>query len=310
MKALSSTPNSAYNKPLRGILLRIGSMAALAVMSVMVKLLSEANLPEAQMIFFRSFFGLIPVIFWIALTRRTSMLRTKRPMAHVIRAVIGLSSMLCMFAGLTRMSLSDATAISFVTPIFATIMSAVLLGEHIGLHRMLAILAGFTGVVILTGAGTDAMLGSGPIFILVGAFLGAAVSVTIRQISQTEHSVTITFYFMLAGVLMTGMALPFIWVPPPRETWPLLLVLGLAGGSMQIMLSASLRYAPVSVVMPFDYIQIVFVGFLSWAIWADLPTWRTLTGGLIIISSGLYIFYREIVRRVPPSRAASPADEG
>lgn len=307
---MTETAAKRMHRPLLGIGLRIAAMAMFAVMAVLVKALAKSGLPEAEMIFFRSLFGLIPVLVWILIYRRPDIVKTRNPRAHIIRATIGLTSMFCMFIGLGRMPLNDATAIGFATPIFATLMSAILLGEKIGLHRALAVGAGFGGVVILTGAGSASLFHSGAIYMLMAAILGAAISVTIRQISQTEHSVTITFYFMLAGVIITGLAMPFYWVMPGPETWPLLIGLGLTGGMLQLLLSASLRCAPVSVVMPFDYSQILFVGLMSWIFWSELPNLRTIAGGAVIIGSGLYIFYREAVRRVPPTRAASPVDEG
>src|SRR3546814_20659451 len=99
---------------------------------------------------------------------------------------------------------------------------------------------------------------------LAAAVLGAAVSITIRQISRTEHSITITFYFMLAGIVITGAAMPFIWVSPEPESWLLIVALGLTGCILQIMHSAPLRYAPVSLVLPFDYSQFVFTWAFFW----------------------------------------------
>ncbi len=298
------------HRPLLGIGLRIGAMAAFALLAVIIKALAKTGLPEIELVFFRSVFGLIPVVLWILTYSGPGIIRTRHPRAHVVRAILGLTSMFCMFVGLARLPLNDATAIGFATPIFATVMSAMLLREKIGIHRALAVAAGFAGVIILTRAGSANLTGSGAIYMVIAAILGAAVSVTIRQISQTEHSVTITFYFMLAGILIPGAMLPFVWVTPALESWPLLIGLGLVGGTMQLLLSAALRYAPVSVVLPFDYTQIVFTGFLSWALWSELPTVRTIIGGTIIIASGLYILYRETVLKIPLPGAANTAEEG
>lgn len=298
------------HQPLLGIALRIGAMAVFAIMAAIIKALASSGLPEAELIFFRSLFGLLPVLIWMLVFRQPDIVKTRYPRAHIIRSLVGLASMFFMFMGLARLPLNDAAAIGFTAPIFATLMSAAVLGERIGIHRTLAIAAGFAGVLVLTGAGANHLFGSGAIFMLAAAVLGAAVSITIRQISRTEHSITITFYFMLAGIVITGAAMPFIWVSPEPESWLLIVALGLTGGILQIMLSAALRYAPVSIVLPFDYSQIVFTGLLSWLLWSELPTTQTITGGSIIIASGLYIFYREAVRRAPPTGVASPVDEG
>lgn len=308
---MTATQTDRFHRPLLGIGLRVGAMIMFSVMAVIIKLLARSGLPEFELIFFRSLFGLLPVLVWIAVFRQPGIVKTRKPMAHATRALVGLTAMACMFAGLARMPLSDATAIGFATPIFATLMSGMMLGEKIGIHRWIAILVGFGGVLILTRIGSANLIGSGAFFMLMAAILGAVVSVTIRQISKTEHSVTITFYFMLAGTVITGMMLPFIWVMPPDwQSWLLLVGLGLSGGLLQLLLSASLRYAPVPTVMPFDYSQIVFVGLWSWFLWSELPDEQTIIGGTIIIASGLYIFYREAVRRVTPTPAASPVDEG
>src|SRR3546814_13828138 len=105
---------------------------------------------------------------------------------------------------------------------------------------------------------------------------------------------------MLAGIVITGAAMPFIWVSPEPESWLLIVALGLTGGIIQIMLSAALRYAPVSIVLPFDYSEIVFTGLLFCLLWSELPTTQTTIGGRILIASTLYLLYRDYYRHPPP----------
>src|SRR3546814_11290047 len=108
--------------------------------------------------------------------RQPDIVKTRYPRAHIIRSVVGLASMFFMFMGLARLPLNDAAAIGFTAPIFATLMSAAVLGERIGIHRTLAIAAGFAGVLVLPGAGANRLFGSGAIFLLAAAVLGDAVS--------------------------------------------------------------------------------------------------------------------------------------
>jgi len=138
----------------------------------------------------------------------------------------------------------------------------------------------------------------------LGGALGAAgAMVAIRQIAATERGPTIVFYFTLAGALMGLAGCLVHWVTPDPLTLAMLVVGGLVGGVGQLFLTEAVRVAPVGVVAPFDYTQLVWATGIGLLIWGEVPNAATLVGALIVAASGIYILHRELVRRRPPAPA-------
>ena len=146
----------AIQNRLLGIVFRIGAASSFALMAAMIKLGHEAHIPLAELIFYRFAFGLPPLLAWIALTGNFSAWRTKRPGAHIGRAVLGLSTMVLGFSALAFLPLAESTTISFVAPLFAVMLSALVLGEKVGPYRWSAVALGFIGVlIVIQPGGTD-----------------------------------------------------------------------------------------------------------------------------------------------------------
>ena len=128
----------------------------------------------------------------------------------------------------------------------------------------------------------------------LSAALGvAAVTITIRQIGRTEGTATTVLWFTIFSMIVSGLFLPFFAEGHSPAEWLLLVLLGLAGGFGQLFLTSSLRYAPVAVVVPFDYVQLLWAVLLGWAIWQTQPLATSWIGAAVIIGSGLYTIYRE-----------------
>ncbi|HZZ34524.1 MAG TPA: DMT family transporter [Caulobacteraceae bacterium] len=286
-------------RPALGIALRVGSMFVFAGMSALVKLCGEAGVPVFQMIFFRNAFAFVPLGLYIWRTSGWSVLRTNRPLGHVLRSAIGLFGMVCGFSALQRLPLTAATALSFAAPLFMTALAVPILKEKVGPHRWAAVAVGFVGVMIMVRPDPGHMNLLGALFGLGGAIGSAAAMTTIREIGRTERGPTIVFYFTLAGALMGLASLPFGWVAPTPGVLTLLVLMGLIGGVGQLLLTEALRVAPVGVVAPFDYTQLLWASLLGFVIWGELPRPWTIAGALIVAASGVYILYRELRRRRP-----------
>ncbi len=278
---------------LRGILLRCGAVVCFAVMSASMKWASEDDVAAIEMLFYRSLFGLPVVLGWLALGPGIGVIRTKRPRAHLIRSTIGISGILMNFQALILLPLADAITIGFTAPIFATILSAMLLGEKVGPHRWGAVALGFIGVAIVVRPGGEAISHAGMAIALLGALGTAGVTVTIRQLGGTEHPGTIVFWFFVCSIIVSGVGMIFYSHGHAPMTWALLLMGGVSGACAQVLMTMSLRAAPVSVVAPFDYTQILWSSLLGWAIWATVPTLNTMAGAVLISASGLYTALRE-----------------
>jgi len=278
---------------LLGIGLRIGAATSFGFMAAAIKLGSEAGVSLPELAFYRFAFGLPPLLAWIAWTGDFAAWRTKRPLAHLSRGVIGLSTMLLAFAALTYLPLAESATIGFVAPLFSVMLSALILREPVGRHRWSAVALGFVGVLIVmqpSGAGLPAQ---GLALALLAALGVAAVTITIRQIGRTESMPTTVLWFTLFSMAATGALLPFFGQAHDARTWAILAALGLFGGLGQLFLTSALRFAPVSVVVPFDYTQLLWAVLLGWAIWATQPPPSTWAGAAVIVASGLYTLYRE-----------------
>ncbi len=290
MNRLASGP--AQN-PAFGIALRIGAATSFAIMAAIIKLGHEAGIPLPELVFYRFAFGLPPLLLWIAFTRQYGAWRTKRPLAHVTRGVLGLGTMALAFSALAYLPLAEATTISFIAPLFSVMLSALILGEKVGRYRWSAVAVGFAGVLIVVQpSGTDLpAIGLG---LALAAALGvAAVTIAIRQIGRTESTPTTVLWFTIFAMLVSGTLLPIYGQAHDARGWFLLLLLGLSGGLGQLFLTSSLRFAPVPVVVPFDYSQLIWAVLLGWLIWQVQPAPTTWIGAAIIVASGLFTVYRE-----------------
>lgn len=282
--------------PALGILLRVLAMALMAVLAALVKACAERGVPVLQIIFFRNAFAFIPVLIYISRTSGVSILRTNRPGAHLTRSAVGLTAMICGFTAVSLLPLTQSTAISFSAPLFMTALSALVLKEPVSLHRWLAVAVGFVGVLIMVHPDPRQFAGVGVLFAIAAAVGSAGAMIAIREISRTEPGPTIVFYFTLAGTVVGLASLPFGWVMPSPGVLGLLVAAGLIGGTGQLLLTEAIRRAPVAVVAPFDYTQLVWAGLIGFLVWGETPAMPTLIGAMVVAASSTYILWREIGR--------------
>jgi drug/metabolite transporter (DMT)-like permease len=278
---------------LLGIGLRIGAATSFGFMAAAIKLAAEHGVALPEQAFYRFAFGLPPLLVWILLTRNYGAWRTARPLAHLARGALGLSTMICAFAALAFLPLAEAATIGFAAPLFSVILSALILGESVGRHRWSAVALGLIGVLIVMQPGSSHLPPLGLAFALLAALGTAAVTITIRQIGRTEATPTIVLWFTCFSILVTGLFMPAFAADHDAATWAILAGLGLAGGLGQLFLTSALRFAPVAVVVPFDYVQLIWAVLLGWALWSTHPAPSTWAGAAVIVASGLYTIYRE-----------------
>jgi drug/metabolite transporter (DMT)-like permease len=279
--------------PLLGIGLRIGAAICFSLMATAIKLAYQAGAATVELAFYRFAFGLPPLLLWIAWTGNLGVWRTDRPLAHGWRALVGLSTMMLAFAALRYLPLAESTTIGFAAPLFAVMLSALVLKEPVGRYRWSAVAIGFVGVLIVMRPGASDSPPIGLLLALLAAFGVGIVTITIRQIGRTEGTQTIVLWFSLLSMLALGALMPVFGQLHDVRTWLILLALGTFGGFGQICLTASLRYAPVSAVVPFDYLQLLWAVLLGWLVFADQPPATTWIGAAVISASGLYTVYRE-----------------
>lgn len=280
-----------------GITYRVLAMACMACLSALVKWTGSRGIPVFEIIFFRNAFAFLPLGLYIWRTTGFEVLATRRPLGHLMRSVVGLTGMVCGFSAVQHLPLTEATALQFASPLFMTALSALILAEPVGRHRWGAVIVGFVGVLIMARPAPGHFNLPGVTLGLLSALGAAGAMVAIRQIAGTERGPTIVFYFTLGGTVLGLVgSLVFGWVRPDPVTLGFLVLAGLIGGVGQLFLTEALRVAPVGVVAPFDYTQLVWAAGIGLLIWGELPRATTLVGAVIVAASGVYILHREMRR--------------
>lgn len=283
----------APERILAGIGLRLFAVFCLATMSAMIKLAQENGAQLGETMFFRQLCALPVVLAWMATGPGLGSIATRRIGAHISRTIVGLMGMVTTFGAVILLPLAEATTLQFTVPIFATILGALWLREPTGIHRWTAVLAGFLGVLIVAQPGAGHFPLFGAIVGLSSAFFVAIISILLRQIGRTESAATTVFWFSFLSVPPLGIVYCFQAQPHDAFTWALLVGIGLIGGAGQLALTAALRYAPVSVVVPMDYSSLLWATLYGWLLFGAWPTLATWVGAPLIILSGLYIAWRE-----------------
>lgn len=289
---------------LSAVVLRLTSVALFAAMNATIKIAEQHGAALSEIMFFRQFGATLLVCAMVAGGPGYASLATQRIGAHLLRCAIGLSAMVLTFVSLLALPLAEATTPGFSMPIFATVLGALLLGEPTGWRRWLAVLAGFVGVVIVAqpGLGRISLWGAG--CGITAAACTAAVSVLLRQIGRTERPLTTVFWFSTLSLMPLGVVYALHVRTHSPQTWATLLGIGLLGGAAQLAMTGSLARGPVSIVVPMDYSALLWATLLGWLLFGTLPGTATWLGAPIIIGSGLYIVWREHVRRRTETRAA------
>jgi drug/metabolite transporter (DMT)-like permease len=305
--AAVARPRLADSSAAFGIGLALLAFALFSSMDAMVKWLS-AGYPVHQMLFFNALFSLLPVGLMTWRAGGLRQLWTDRVGLHLLRGACGMLAGFCGFSAYSMMPLADAYAIIFATPLLITVLSIPLLGETVGWRRWSAVLAGFVGVLIMLqpGSGSFDLAAAAA---LLAAFASALSIVLVRKLSMTETTASIAFYANVTVVLAMGASLPFDFVWPSLGDLALMGAAGLAGGTALMLLIAGYRRAQAAVVAPFQYSQMLWGVLLGFLLWNDVPAPSVVVGATIVVGSGLFILYRDVVLaegRVPSVPAATP----
>lgn len=289
------------SNPLVGIGLKIVSVAFFVGMQSCIK--AAGQLPAGQIVFFRSFFAIIPIIVYLAYRRelRTA-LHTARPVGQVVRGLVGVSAMGLGFFALTRLPLPEAVTLGYAQPLLVVVFSALFLGEVVRVYRWSAVCVGLVGIAIiswptLTLLRSGAALGNeefvGVVAVLVAAAISAVAVLLVRDLVRTERAATIVLWFSLTASAMALFSIPFGWEALTSTQVLLLVLSGGFGGLGQILMTTAYRHAEASTVAPFEYTSMLLAIAVGYLAFGNIPTLYTLVGGSIVIGAGVFIVWRE-----------------
>ena len=294
----------SIDRPALGIALMLAGIAGFSVMDAIIKWLT-ADYPVPQVVALRSWFGLPLLCLFALYDGGLKALRTQRPMVHVGRYLLVLTLSFSFFWALSQMKLVDAIAITFAAPIFITALSVPLLKEPVGLHRWVAISIGFCGVLIMLRPGMGVFQWAA-LVVLGSVVVYALLMITTRAYKSTESTASLMLFPQL-GMSLTGIIIaPLFWVTPSLGDLGLFALAGLFGSVGVMCLTHAFRLGPAAVVSPFEYSALIWATLLGFLLWGELPDAFTLIGAGIVISSGLYIIYRETIK-VGKARSQLPS---
>ena len=284
-------PARADRVPL-GILYMLGATLLFAG-SFAISKWQVASYSFAEVLFFRAV-GSLAVCASLILPRTGLVVfRTKRLGAHLGRnAAQGTAQSLFVLA-LSLMPLAGVVAINFSAPIWAALVAALFLREHIGLTRGAALVVGFAGVLLVAAPGADSF-SIGAVFAIANAVMYGSVTAAVRGMSATESAETLTMYQMVFLTVFFAAAMAifgFAW-PNTRDLGPLL-INGALNGVGQYLWTRSLSLAPPAAVGPFYYFSLVWAMILGFVFWGDVPTPLLLLGSAVVVGSGLFLLWHE-----------------
>ncbi len=256
-----------------------------------------------QMLLIRSLAAMLLLLPFIW-RERNSFAVAPRPGLQLLRVVLATLESVMFFWAVTYLPLADVVTFYLAGPIYVTALSALFLGEHVGWRRWSAVLVGFLGVIICLRP-SAATLTMPALIALAGSIFFALLMITTRTLRGTSDTVLITG--ITSGALIFGLVTaPFAWVTPSPRDIALLALLGVVAQTAHVCVNRSLKLAPASVVVPYQYTLIVWAVVLGYLVFGDVPEPLMLVGAGIIVGAGLFIFLREQARGVASAPAEYP----
>lgn len=302
-----------------GIFCMLAGMFLISVNDMLIKSLS-GGYPLHQLVMFRSVVGLVFTLFLLRIEGGWRLLRTGRPLLHLLRALLIVFANTMIYAAIVAMPLATANALYFVAPLFVTLLSIPILGEKVGPRRFAAIGLGFGGVLLMMtsqlGTGEGA-LGWVVILPVLAAAGYATMSVLTRKLGATSRASALALHMQIAFIAVSACvflvagdgrfaadteneSIRFLlraWVWPPVEDFLPLTLLGLVAACVGYLMAQAYRLSPASAVAPFEYSLLIYALFWGWTIFGEWPAPMVFVGAAVVIGSGIYVFVREGQRK-------------
>ena len=268
------------------------SVLFFVLMSVCIKATGD-HIPLFQVVFFRNFFALIPLFFVIYFLKLKLSTINKYPL-HLGRAVIGITAMSLFFISIRYVPLVEMQTISFSSVFFISILSVFFLGEKIGYRRIIAVIVGFIGVVIILNPGSAIFSNYSFLPLIASFFLSIAV-IFLKKILLTNNNILSVWIFTAFCTIISLFFYDDTWIWPQNYDLIFMVASGFLGFIAQICLTKSFQMADASLLAPLDFSSVIWSFLIGYIFFQEFITLNVLFGGLIIIMSVSYIFYRERV---------------
>lgn len=279
-------------------MLLVGAVLLFSCIDASAKWLNRME-PSLQTVAVRYIGSFLLVGMFLNPRTKPGVVRTRRPWLQVARAACLVVSTVCAFTSLRYLRITELTSISFSSPLLVAVLAGPMLGERIGPRRVVAVIVGFIGVLIVTRPGTESMHPA--VFLaLLAAVANAFYSISTRLLAAHDGPETTMLYTGLVGTVLTLPLVPFIWETPKEPlVWVVMVLLSVFAAAGHWLLILAHRRAPASALAPFYYVQLLGAALVGAVVFGEIPDRWTIVGGAVVMSSGLYLVYRERVRHKP-----------
>jgi drug/metabolite transporter (DMT)-like permease len=261
--------------------------------------LASTQVPVLEVMFFRNFFNLVFMLPWL-FQIGFAVLKTQRLGLHALRSGFGLTSMFLQFTAISLMPLAEATALSFTTPLFATIGMALVVGERVRARRWSAIAVGFVGVVIMLwpalAAPETMSIGAPALMMLCGSLIVGGGFTCVKLLSRTESPNVMVLYMGLFMAPVSLIPALFVWVWPSAIGWLYLALVGTCATLAHLCFNRAFAATDASAVLPFDYTRLLIVAVFGFVLFGEMPSFWTWLGAGTIVAANIYIAQREAAR--------------
>lgn len=222
-------------------------------------------------------------------------IQSKRPIIQCLRGVLLLSELIVVAMAFRTLGLAEVTSIFQSYPLFGTIFAVILLNEQVGWRRVSALVVGFLGILIMLRPGAG-VLSMGAVWSILAAVLFALYMALTRLVGSVDKPQTSFFYVGLVGIVIMTAGLPFFWVTMDSHHIVLLALLCATSVAGHFLMIKALSIAPLTIIQPFNYLQLVWSVCIGYVVFSDIPDILTLVGATLVVGSGLFVFYREQIR--------------
>lgn len=288
----------------RGIMAMSASMALFVANDALVKFVSQ-SLPGPQLIFVRGLFASALLIAVAHAMGTLGQVRVLMQRPVLIRATLDAVASMVYLTALFHLPIGNATAINLATPLFITLFAAMMLRERVGLTRWTAIMAGFTGVVMVVQPKADGF-NAYALLALLGTLFHAMRDISTRYIASSTPSILITVSTGVAVTLLSGVITLFTgWQPLHLQQALLLAVASVFLGSGYYLLIQAMREGEMSLIAPFRYSGLLFAVAIGYVVWGDVPNLLAWAGIALLVGAGLYMLHTERLRKQAALDAAS-----
>jgi drug/metabolite transporter (DMT)-like permease len=245
-----------------------------------------------QVLLLRTVFSLLPILIVVRHEGGTIRLQNARVWVCLGRGCLAVACFALFLAALPLMPLTDIFAIMMSAPLLILALSALILKEPVGFRRWIAVLVGFSAVLVMVRPGGD--VSSRGALLAVGAVVVYSFAMILtRRLGSTESTGAMTFYSALIFLAVGLIAAPFTWIRPTPTAFLLMAATGLLAGSAQYCLTEAFRIAPPSLVAPFEYTSLLWAMLFGFLVWGDVPTALVLMSAAVVIVSGIYVLHDE-----------------